>query len=233
MIVKDLVLGMHGAEATPLRADRWEQREAAESIPGDFSSLYEKFSKAIFAFLFSRTGEMELARDLLQETFLRAFRAIDRYDRAKGSYSWLRQIALNEVRRHFSREGAFKRPREVSMSGAAENRGRPGEVLDFADRRADPEAALADQELTVAIRSALSSLPPDSRALVIQYHMHNKSRGELAAVYGISEATIMRRVQRARAELRRSLSSMGIAEPPAKGIGVDRGAWELTPALSE
>jgi len=72
--------------------------------PDDFERLYEEHAQPLFGFLAYRTGDRELAEDLLADTFERALRARARFDRRKASEkTWLYTIALNLLRDHARR----------------------------------------------------------------------------------------------------------------------------------
>lgn len=79
----------------------------------DFERLYEEHAQPLFGFLAYRTGDRMLAEDLLADTFERALRARNRFDRRKASEkTWLYTIALNLLRDHARRAGSEQRALE-------------------------------------------------------------------------------------------------------------------------
>jgi RNA polymerase sigma factor (sigma-70 family) len=77
-----------------------------------FETLYAEHAERLFGFLAYRTGDRELAEDLVAETFERALRARERYDGRRGASSWLYTIALNLLRDRGRRRAAEQRALE-------------------------------------------------------------------------------------------------------------------------
>lgn len=82
-----------------------EERELLERIkrePQAFALLYDKYYNSIFGYVFRRTGQYDLSRDIAAETFLRAYQRIDLFEWRNISFaSWFYKIASNEIRKYF------------------------------------------------------------------------------------------------------------------------------------
>jgi RNA polymerase sigma-70 factor, ECF subfamily len=92
----------------------------------EFERIYGEHAQALFGFLMYRTGDRSLAEDLLADTFERALRGRDRFDRRKGrERTWLYAIALNLVRdtarRQAAEQRALERSGTVASAPAAES----------------------------------------------------------------------------------------------------------------
>ena len=91
----------------------------------DFERLYEEHAQPLFGFLAYRTGDAALAEDLLADTFERALRARNRFDRRKASEkTWLYAIALNLVRDNARRRSTEARALERMPHGRRRRRRR-------------------------------------------------------------------------------------------------------------
>jgi RNA polymerase sigma factor (sigma-70 family) len=119
----------------------------------DFERLYEEHAQALFGFLAYRTGERELAEDLLADTFERALRARGRFDRRKASEkTWLYTIALNLLRDHARRRKSEARALERAPRESPE----PPDPLAGVEHRDEVERAMAtlsdEEREAVALR---------------------------------------------------------------------------------
>ena len=113
----------------------------------DFERLYEEHAQPLFGFLAYRTGDRTLAEDLMADTFERALRARNRFDRRKASEkTWLYTIALNLLRDHARRAGSEQRALE-RLPGAGDA-GQPDELagVEHRDEVQRAMAILSDEE---------------------------------------------------------------------------------------
>ncbi len=142
------------------------------------------------------------AEDLVQETLLNAFRAIDRFD---GRYprAWLLTILRNtEAKRHRRR-----RPQLLHDADQAE---REAQVEPSLDSEA-PDAIVIGKEFDTVVGECLSMIPEDHRAVVELVDIDGLSYAEAAEALGVPVGTIMSRLHRARARMRQRLTAAGLA----------------------
>jgi RNA polymerase sigma-70 factor (ECF subfamily) len=176
-------------------------RAARRGDGAAYRRLVESHMRAIYALGYRILGDADDADDVAQETFVRAYQALDRYDERYSFYTWLRtiatRVALNEV---------AKRKRRRTDAGAAfEN------AADLvADPHPDPASELAGDELRTAVARGLAALPAEFRAVLVLRAEQQMSYAEIAAALDLPEGTVMSRLHRARALLRRRLA--GLAE---------------------
>ncbi|MHB1065328.1 MAG: RNA polymerase sigma factor [Georgenia sp.] len=149
----------------------------------------------------SLTGQQADAEDLVQDTLVRAFRAVDRFDGAHPR-AWLltilRHTHLNRVR---VRRPVLLRDSE-SLERNLENTGPPA---------ASAEDVAISEEFEAVVADALQALPDKHRAVVTLVDIVGLSYREAAEVLGVPRGTVMSRLHRARARIRARLDVAGIA----------------------
>jgi RNA polymerase sigma-70 factor (ECF subfamily) len=158
-------------------------------------------------------GDAEEARDLVQEAFVAAYKAIDTFTLGRPFYPWMRGILLNRCKVYLrTRRRALRRSR-----AAAE---RPGHwVLGATVSPAPERRRTAD-----LVRRAMASLDDDDREILILKHVEGYSYDELAEVLGIGSGTVASRLYRARGRLKQALERLDptlirVDEAPPKTVG--------------
>lgn len=159
-----------------------------------FDELMQRYAASVYKVTYSLTRNHADADDLSQETFIRAYRAISRFDEQYQFYTWVRRIAVNLCFNHLKRG---KRFRFVPLPMAdGEN-----ESADIADPRSQP----ADFGLRRDLNQALAKLPADQRAVFVLRVNEELSYSEISQALGIPIGTVMSRLGRAREKLRQLL----------------------------
>ena len=128
----------------------------------DFERLYEEHAQPLFGFLAYRTGDRPLAEDLLADTFERALRARNRFDKRKASEkTWLYTIALNLLRDHARRKGSEARAMERIPHEGAD----PPDHLAAVESRDEVQRALtvlsAEEREAIALRFGADMTVPE------------------------------------------------------------------------
>jgi RNA polymerase sigma-70 factor (ECF subfamily) len=152
------------------------------------------------------TEDAEEARDLTQETFLRAFQNISRFRGDANLKTWLYRIAINQARNRW--RWWRRRRRDVTVSLDAEV-GQSEQPLGNKLRAVgnNPEQETLARERETSLRVALRSLSRSYREAVILRDVEGLSYEEIAAALEISIGTVKSRLSRGRLELRRILGS--------------------------
>lgn len=167
---------------------------AAACATGDRAAqslLFERHADAVYRFIARmRSSDSDSVDDLVQATFIAAFKSADRFRGPKLS-SWLFGIAANVLRTYVRSEVARKR---IATS--------------FADEPL-PEAHERKEADVIAVRRALAALPAKLREVLVLVDLEGARGHEAAAALEISEAKLWRRVAKARAELRAILMREG------------------------
>lgn len=138
------------------------------------------------------------AEDLVQETLLRAWRSIDRFD-GRHPRAWLLTIMRNaEVNRHRKRRPHLLDDPDVLPADARQ------------ESVPSPENLLASQALDGALETALAALPQPFQEAVLLVDVAGLTYAEAAAALGVPQGTVMSRLHRSRKRLRSTLAQLGI-----------------------
>lgn len=171
-----------------------------------FDRLIGERSGEVYALLYRLTEDPEEARDLTQETFLRAFQSISRFRGDADLKTWLYRIAINQARNRW--RWWRRRHRDVTVSldapdGQSEHT--LGARLHAVGNNPEQETLLRERENS--LRTALRSLSRSYRETVILRDVEGLSYEEIASALEISVGTVKSRLSRGRLELRRILGS--------------------------
>ena len=152
----------------------------------DFEALYATHAQALFGFLAYRTGDRNVAEDLLADTFEKALKGRRGFDRRKASEkTWLYSIALNTLRDHIRRSQAEGRAMERSLP-------MPDDEVD----------AFSDLEHRDEVTRALGVLSPEEREAVALRFGADMTVPDMARVLGLELTTVEGRVYRALIRIR-------------------------------
>lgn len=199
------------AAAVPMT---WTDEElVARSKTGDtesFNQLVRRWERPIFALAYRTLGREEDARDVTQETFLRAFRALSGFKGDAKFSSWLYRIALNLCRdwiRKERRTPLAAVPEGVEVEQLAAERREVASVEDLAARA----------ELSGVVATAMGHLPAEQRTAIILKEYHGLTFQEIADLLNCPLSTVKTRVYQGLGLLRRHLAEQGQFEPPTQG----------------
>lgn len=140
------------------------------------------------------------AEDLVQETLLRAYRAIDRFD-GRHPRAWLLTILRNAWKNSLRKQVPTPIDDELGSLSAQRARG--------ADGRMGAEELVLAEELDPQLAAAVASLSPKLLAVVVLVDAEGLTYAEAAETLEIPEGTVMSRLHRARNKLRRELEEVG------------------------
>lgn len=177
----------------------------------EFTSVYRMFQRALIAFFRRRGVDADEARDLAQETFMRAYRAWNDFRGESTRKTWLLTIALNVWRNKLRWDATLKRGVETVALDPDTTSNGPGHS---AERAGDlPDAHVLAREQRELVQSALAELPPQMQRCVVLYLEHRKYR-EIAEEMGISIGAVKSQIFDGRKRLRERLdqqtSSRGV-----------------------
>jgi RNA polymerase sigma-70 factor, ECF subfamily len=179
--------------------ERLKRGEAAA-----FEALVSERSGEIYGLLFRLTENSEEARDLTQETFLRAFQNIGRFRGDADLKTWIYRIAINQARNRWRWWRRRRRDSTVSLDATP---GQSGQTLmaTLTESSQNPEQQTLAHERELALRSALQRLGRAYQETVILRDIEGFTYEEIAATLGINVGTVKSRLARGRQELRRRL----------------------------
>jgi RNA polymerase sigma-70 factor, ECF subfamily len=153
------------------------------------------------------TAQPADAEDLVQDTLLRAYRAIDRFD-GRHPRAWLLTILRRaEINRHRRRRPHLLDDPDTDLERLAERPAGP---------EATPEEIVVGASLDVVVDSALAELPDKHRRVVRLVDVDGLSYAQAAEVLGVPEGTVMSRLHRARKRIRSRLAAADLT--PKRGV---------------
>ena len=165
----------------------------ARVVGGDRSAareLYDAHAPRVFRLVFRLTGEEELARELTQETFVRAFDQLARFRGDAALSTWLHRVTINVVSNAMRKVKRF-RARETDLDDAS---------------HVASETRHADPDLRDKLHRAIDELPEIYRITLVMHDVEGYTHEEIANVLGIAEGTCKSRLSVARAQVRVKLA---------------------------
>lgn len=181
------------------RVERDEQAFIARLKAGDeaaCAACIEAHSPALYRLALRITGDPDEAEDVLQDTFLSAFRSLHAFDGRSALGTWLYRIAHNAALMRLRK----RRP----TASLDEMEGEDAPPL-FSDTKA-PDELVAEHETAEALSTAILALPQSLREVFVLREVEDRSTAETAELLQISEGAVKTRLHRARQALRRLLS---------------------------
>jgi RNA polymerase sigma-70 factor (ECF subfamily) len=188
------------SKGTPLETFSLEALRQGDR--GEFASLVETYSPMIYRLGLKMLDNPQDVEDMLQETFLKAYRHLGDFDGRSSLSTWLYRIATNEALMALRR----KRPDTISFDEPLEDEAEPQEPLQIVDWCCMPEEELMSAEGRAYLDKAVESLPASLRVVFLLRDIEGLSTRETAEVLNLSEMAVKTRLSRARLQLRESLS---------------------------
>lgn len=170
-----------------------------------FEVLIAERSGEVYGLLYRLTENTEEARDLTQETFLRAFQSIEQFRGESDLRTWIYRIAINQARNRWRWWRRRRRDSTVSLDSVDGHRNQPLVETLRAEGDKSPEQETLAHERERALRKALQSLSLSYRETVILRDIEGLAYEEIAQTLGINVGTVKSRLARGRQELRSRL----------------------------
>jgi RNA polymerase sigma-70 factor (ECF subfamily) len=168
-----------------------------------FAELVSRYRNQITSYIYRMTNDYDGAVDLAQETFVRVYRAAERYQTSYAFSTYIYRIATNlaisELRKR-------KRRKLVSLTGFFQSKdGSEPQEFNPPDNAPLPDVELVDTERRLAVQRAISTLPEKYRAPLILRDVEGRSYEEISRILQASEGTVKSRISRARGFLREKM----------------------------
>ena len=170
-----------------------------------FERVVAEHTGDVYALLYRLTSDPEEARDLTQETFLRAFQSIGRFRGDANLKTWIYRIAVNQARNRWRWWRRRRRDVTVSLDATNDRTEQPLSANLRNEDAIDPEQETLAREREGHLRGALLELKRPFREAVILRDVEGFSYEEIADTLQISIGTVKSRLSRGRLELRRKL----------------------------
>ena len=181
-------------------------------IEGDIAALetlFEKYKRMVYRVAIKITKNHEDANDVVQETFLKVYKSLNKFRMESSFETWLYRIvvnlSLNAVKRR-------KRRRELPIDGFYKKKTTNGFIASeesVADKLKsqddDPYIRVERKELRQAVTQAVDSLPPKQKVVIILYEFEGLKHSEIASILECSVGTVRSRLHYARKRLRELL----------------------------
>lgn len=178
-----------------------ERSLITRTLAGDddaFAVLVQLHQTTVYNIAYRMVGQRDVAQSLAQETFLRAFKALDTFDLNRPFGPWLYRIGTNLSINWIKRA----RLPTVSIESPSRLDEAEPEPLDIPDSSAEPAARFAQTEIQAELRRAIASLPVDYRAVIELRHFQELNYEEIANTLNLPVGTVKTRLFRARRMLR-------------------------------
>lgn len=194
------------------------QAQAGDDLA--FSNIVEAYQKPVFSLCYRMLGNAGDAEDAAQETFLRAYKHLGRYDPNRSFATWLLSIAS-----HYCIDRLRKR--RLSTFSIDD------EEYDWwhpPDKGPSPEAAMVNDEKQIRVQALLDVLPAKDRAAVVLHYWYDYSYEEIADSLNLSVSAIKSRLYRARRALAEEWQTQETQEQVFESTNAERTPYE-TPAF--
>jgi RNA polymerase sigma-70 factor (ECF subfamily) len=164
-----------------------------------FTRLVVRHERMVLRTALRLLGRLDRAQDAAQETFLRMFRYLGRFDETREMGPWLYRVVVN-VCRDIGRSSGSARLVPLADAPAAAPPGSPGSA-------ATVEDAVVRAEERRLIQAALASLPEKERAALVLRDLEGRTTSEVARILGSSEGTVRSQISTARLKIRAFLTA--------------------------
>lgn len=179
---------------TPQVEEQVLVRKAQQGDAQIFSLLVSKYQRRLKHFLRRFTHDDQITLDVVQETFLKAYKALPQFRASSQFYTWLCCIGMNTAK---SMIAVYGREPQMITEIVDEN----GEEVDVLEHLSDyqtPEKQLLNRELIDVLGEAIDQLPPNLRQPIILFEINDLSYEEIAQIMGCPIGTVRSRIARAR-----------------------------------
>jgi RNA polymerase sigma-70 factor (ECF subfamily) len=183
--------------------DRFRGGQAAA-----FNALVWRWQDRLFNFVFRYVGDREEARDLCQQVFIRAYRALGSLRATERFSTWIYQIAVNVCR-----DRQRRRRQLLSLEGFQEEHGRwPSLLEEHPGQLPPPDARAQARDLRDLLGKALKGLPEEQRVVIIMKEYQGLKFVEIAEILQVPLNTVKSRLYCGLKALRKTFDEWGISE---------------------
>ncbi|MBT4937017.1 RNA polymerase sigma factor [Candidatus Peregrinibacteria bacterium] len=168
-------------------------KKAQEGEAQAFGEIYDIYIEDIYRFVFYKVGQREIAEDLTEDSFLKAWEKLDTFEQTKHPFSsWLYRIAKNKVIDYFRKE-------KVSIEELN---------IDIADERMETKKSAEQYFNQKLLQKSLVHLPETQREVVVLRYVNELSHKEISEVVGKSEIAVRTLLSRGMAKLKELMKDL-------------------------
>ena len=203
------VVGMTAAPAGPSDAEVIQQ--VRDGDRDAFRHLVERYQQRAFGLALRVLRNEEAARDAVQDAFIKAYSALDRFEGRSGFYTWFYRLVMNQCL-DARRRDKGDRHVEYEEGGAVEAQPEASElpVPEVEGVRFEPAAEAMRGELRRELAAAVEALPDNARETLLLREVEGLSYAEISEALEIPKGTVMSRLHYARKTLQQTLAAAGI-----------------------
>lgn len=193
---------IHPAATAESQTDLQLVRKVRRGDRAAFDLLVIKYQSRVAAIISRYIYDSQDVMDLTQESFVKAYRAMDRFRGDSAFYTWLYRIAVNTAKNYL--ESRARRPQGSADSSDAENYDEGGRLRDIAT----PERLLQREQLQQALQGAIAALPEELRSAFLLREYDGLSYDDIARILECPIGTVRSRIFRARDAVDRHLGPL-------------------------
>lgn len=170
-----------------------------------FAELVSRYERRLQAFVHRAVGDRERAEDLVQETFVRVYRHLHRFDQARKFSTWIYTIAGNLAKNELRNRA---RNPLVLFQAITKNWDADYRPLEWEDPKTRPDDLYRRRFLREKVNEAVGELPDHHRTVFVLRELHGKTYEEIADITGCNLGTVKSRLNRARNNFARIIAPM-------------------------
>ena len=160
-----------------------------------FGELVRRYDNRLLNFVYRTVGDRERAQDLVQETFVRVYRHLARFDQSKKFSTWVYTIASNLAKNELRNRSRNPLVLFQTIKGTWDDDDRP---LQFEDTTARPDDLYRKRHLRELVAETVAKLPAHHREVFVLRELEGKSYEEIAEITDCNLGTVKSRLNRAR-----------------------------------
>lgn len=190
-------------QAEPARPDRLHVERAAEGDRDARRELFERHRTAAYRVALRITGRNEDALDVVQDSYIKAFASLERFEGGASFKTWLLRIVTNK-----SLDLLRSRKVRLAVSLEGDDESGAGDFIGSTDSP-PPGESMERAELKQRLEAAIDRLPPDQKAVFALYASGEMTYAQIAEAVGVPIGTVMSRIFHARRRLHEMLPDLG------------------------
>lgn len=185
---------MSSVDRATVADDRQLAQRAQAGDELAFASLVDSYGERIYNMLLHMcNGDSDMASELTQEAFVRAYERLDQFDGRSSFYTWLYRLARNRA--------IDVRKRKKPLASDPHEMHDPGELH-------DPAAAMEQQDMQCLVQTALAAIDDEQREIILLRDFDGHDYAHIAELLDIAEGTVKSRLSRARKALREQITAL-------------------------
>jgi len=170
-----------------------------------FGELVDRYDKRLLNFVYRTVGDRERAQDLIQETFVRVYRHLHRFDQSKKFSTWIYTIAGNLAKNELRNRS--RNPlvlfQTIKKNWEADHR-----PLEWEDTKLRPDDLFRKRHLKELVENSVAQLPEHHRIVFVLRELEGKTYEEIAEITGCNLGTVKSRLNRARNNFARIIAPL-------------------------